>query len=205
MSAEDLGPRQRAAATKRRRSIRRIIEAARILFDERGWHGVTLDEIAEAAGLSKATFYYHFATKRTLALAAYAPLLRPIMEDAQSALAEPMEARLAGKGRYRFIHDLAKVVVTYPVVAIALLDIGQSADEAQRSCEHGSIGLDQLADQLGSLLYADGHWQAENLPLLSYPTGETAKYYLLGMLTWVLQHPRQSAEEVAAFVDQLIG
>ena len=46
-----------------------IIEAARKVFFERGLVAATMDEIAEAAELSKATLYLHFPSKEDLYLA----------------------------------------------------------------------------------------------------------------------------------------
>ncbi len=44
----------------------RILEQARALFLERGYVDVSMREIAEAAGLRKATIYHHFADKEEL-------------------------------------------------------------------------------------------------------------------------------------------
>ena len=44
----------------------RILEQARTLFIERGYVEVSMREIAEAAGLRKATIYHHFADKEEL-------------------------------------------------------------------------------------------------------------------------------------------
>jgi AcrR family transcriptional regulator len=44
----------------------RILEHARALFLERGYVDVSMREIAEAAGLRKATIYHHFADKEEL-------------------------------------------------------------------------------------------------------------------------------------------
>lgn len=48
---------------------RRILDVASRLFAERGFHGIAMREIAEAAQLSKAALYYHFADKEQLFLA----------------------------------------------------------------------------------------------------------------------------------------
>ncbi|MFQ5343405.1 MAG: TetR/AcrR family transcriptional regulator [Anaerolineae bacterium] len=47
----------------------RIIEEATRLFVSLGYHAVSMREIAEAAGVSKAGLYYHFKDKESLLLA----------------------------------------------------------------------------------------------------------------------------------------
>jgi TetR/AcrR family transcriptional repressor of mexJK operon len=47
-----------------------ILEAAKDLFTERGYAGVSMDAIAQAAGVSKLTVYNHFEDKETLFLEA---------------------------------------------------------------------------------------------------------------------------------------
>ena len=42
----------------------RLIKAAITLFDEQGYHETTVAEIADAAGLTKRTFFRYFADKR---------------------------------------------------------------------------------------------------------------------------------------------
>lgn len=48
---------------------KRLIEAARQVFAERGYPDATVDEIASEAGASRATFYLHFKSKTELAAA----------------------------------------------------------------------------------------------------------------------------------------
>lgn len=43
-----------------------IIDAAYVLFRRRGFHRVSLDEIADAADVTKRTLYYHFESKDAL-------------------------------------------------------------------------------------------------------------------------------------------
>jgi AcrR family transcriptional regulator len=51
------------------RTKQKIVEAGATLFSERGYHNVTADEIARAAGASVGTFYAYFVDKRDLFLA----------------------------------------------------------------------------------------------------------------------------------------
>src|SRR4029078_216848 len=53
-------------ARKRTDKRQAIVEAATLLFAERGFAGVSVQEIADAAGTHKTTVLYHFATKDAL-------------------------------------------------------------------------------------------------------------------------------------------
>ena len=59
--ADELGPRAN-------RTIAKILEATRSIFLTRGYAGTTIDEIAREAGVSRASFYTYFPTKRDVLL-----------------------------------------------------------------------------------------------------------------------------------------
>ncbi len=54
---------------RRARTSRAILDAASRLFFERGLQRTTIDEIAEAAGVSVGSVYVHFGSKEGLYLA----------------------------------------------------------------------------------------------------------------------------------------
>ncbi|MDH5784486.1 MAG: TetR/AcrR family transcriptional regulator [Chromatiales bacterium] len=54
---------RRMKAAERRTSI---IAVAKILFADKGYHGVSVDEIARRVGVSPAVLYQHFASKEAL-------------------------------------------------------------------------------------------------------------------------------------------
>jgi AcrR family transcriptional regulator len=56
-------------ARKREETLARITQEALRLFVKRGFEAVTLDEIAQAAGISRRTFFHYFASKEDLAFA----------------------------------------------------------------------------------------------------------------------------------------
>jgi AcrR family transcriptional regulator len=56
-------PRRRLSAEERRESI---LAAANEVFGERGYEHVRIDDVAGAAGISKALIYEHFASKQEL-------------------------------------------------------------------------------------------------------------------------------------------
>ena len=54
---------------KRRETLHRIAETALKLFIANGYDATTLDDIAEAAGISRRTFFYYFKSKEEILLA----------------------------------------------------------------------------------------------------------------------------------------
>ena len=57
-------PRGRMRAAQREFTRTRLVDAAVEVFAERGYARATVDEIAERAGATRATFYLHFKAKR---------------------------------------------------------------------------------------------------------------------------------------------
>lgn len=51
---------------KKDSTIRKILEAAATVFADKGFAGARVDEIADYAGVNKATIYYHIGDKRAL-------------------------------------------------------------------------------------------------------------------------------------------
>jgi AcrR family transcriptional regulator len=65
-----------------------ILEAARTLFAERGLHEVTMSEVAEAAGVARATVFNHFGSKHALVDAITAEVLAGYVIVLDHALAD---------------------------------------------------------------------------------------------------------------------
>jgi AcrR family transcriptional regulator len=85
-----------------RRRREAVLDAAEQLFHERGFHGVSVDDLGAAAGISGPGLYRHFASKDALLMAVLDRIwtrLRPAVEHAGSltperALDELLEAQL---------------------------------------------------------------------------------------------------------------
>ena len=80
--AEDRRTRRKAE------SRRRLLEAGRRLFVERGYHATRPADIAQAADVGNGTFYLHFPDKRALFLA--------FVDEANAELREEMARRVDG-------------------------------------------------------------------------------------------------------------
>jgi len=76
----------------------RIVESARMLFNRHGFDRVSIDDIMEAAGLTRGGFYYHFKSKQALyaeAVRSYSSRNPFSREVARTGQREPRElARL---------------------------------------------------------------------------------------------------------------
>lgn len=80
-------PRARAAQTKRDRTRRALLDAADATFGSRGWARTRMEDVADAAGVSPATAYNHFASKHALLGHVYGPLVSPLAVQAGQDIA----------------------------------------------------------------------------------------------------------------------
>jgi AcrR family transcriptional regulator len=101
------GPRRRLSAEERRESI---LDAANHVFGEHGFENVRIDDVAAAAGISKALIYEHFESKQEL----YGELMNRAAIDllgvlVQAASAPGMEGPLrmenAAAAGFRWVQD----------------------------------------------------------------------------------------------------
>ena len=73
------GPVRRLSAVERREQL---FEVALRLFAERGYRATTMDDVAEAAGVTKPLVYQHFSSKRAL----YLELVDSVAKELVSAI-----------------------------------------------------------------------------------------------------------------------
>ena len=92
-STQEPKPRRRLTADERRRAI---LAAAQEVFAGRGYHGSSIDEIAQAAGISKALIYEHFPSKKDLHVSLLDMHVQELFDRlaANAATAEPGNIRL---------------------------------------------------------------------------------------------------------------
>src|SRR5437588_11206447 len=87
--------RKRLTAEDRRAAL---LDAALEVFGRRGYHAASIDEIAQAAGISKALIYEHFPSKKDLHASLLQRHVQEIVEalEAAAATAAPPQGRLRG-------------------------------------------------------------------------------------------------------------
>ena len=95
-------------------SHERIVQAATLLFAERGYHGVSARQLAEAVGLNIATVHYHTGGKREL----YLSVIRRLYEQEQALVmsvldAQPVEAWTDPARLWTALTSLADALVDF--------------------------------------------------------------------------------------------
>jgi AcrR family transcriptional regulator len=102
-----------------------ILSTAKTLLIKHGYHGLSMRQIAEAVGVSKAALYYHFKDKEELLLA----ILVDYLEEIEAVIDE---AQAEGGDSRQQVFLLIKGVLSQPVEQRALIRLS-SQEMAQLS------------------------------------------------------------------------
>jgi AcrR family transcriptional regulator len=116
----------------RRRSRRdEILEIAVGLFAARGYHGVSMDDIGSAAGVTGPALYHHFAGKEAMLVAALIPVSEGLLNGGRERVArhpESAEAALVDLIEFHVEFALANPAV----IALHLHELDRLPDEPRR-------------------------------------------------------------------------
>ena len=119
-------------APPRRRSRREeILEIAVRLFAERGYHGVSMDDIGAAAGVTGPALYHHFAGKEAMIAAALAPVSEGLLAGGRDRIARhPGDPKQALVALVEFHVDFA--LANPAVIALHLHELDRLPEEPRR-------------------------------------------------------------------------
>ena len=90
----EAGTKRRMRAPERRSQL---LEVARKVFGRRGYHTVTMDDIAKESGITKPILYDHFPSKRDL----YRALLKADLNDLGQRVSDALEHSRGNRERIR--------------------------------------------------------------------------------------------------------
>ncbi len=173
--------------------LARIMEEATNLFVARGYRGISMREIAEAVGISKAGLYYHFADKEDLFLAILTASLDAVAQIAQRAcdLNAPTRLRIASMLR----ELLALPAHQRALIRLAGQEMVHLSAEARTAFE--AAYQRRFLGQIEALLQA-GIARGELRPV----NVQLATWLLLGMAYPFLapDHPGEAMDEVVALI-----
>ena len=151
----------------------RIIANASELFAAKGYHGTTIDEIVQATGIAKGTFYVYFSSKEELLVELMKQLVTDTLERIDAELERKSTrdyiARIETKGEELLQLYLEKSELLYMLIGET---VGNPRLQGQLS-----LIYQQLAETVEKDLQA-GKEAGEIFP---YPDMKTIAYALVGM------------------------
>jgi AcrR family transcriptional regulator len=123
---------QTAPPAPRRRSRRdEILEIAVALFASRGYHGVSMDDIGSAAGVTGPALYHHFAGKEAMLAAALIPVSEGLLRGGKERVARhPDDAPAALADLIDFHVEFA--LANPAVIALHLHELDRLPEEPRR-------------------------------------------------------------------------
>jgi AcrR family transcriptional regulator len=191
--AEELEPAGSRRLRKKERTRRAIYEAAMTLFAQRGWDGVTIEDICARADVAKATFFLHFPNKAALMFEAVARLADGLRE----MLAEPLPtAREELQRVTRWV--LARWAESREVMEPMFREI-LSAPAAELHAQPEAMAFADLIVDIVRRGQARGELRADILPEIAATSFVASCFTIVSVL--VRQHPRA---DIAPFIEQYL-
>jgi AcrR family transcriptional regulator len=186
---------RRGRVDSRERARDRLLDAALQLFVERGYVAVRVEDIARAAGISRASFYKHFSEREEILAELFARLLgrEPVTlppGDPAEAMVRIRQLLLDAATRMVADEQLARFVYTLPIRHAALNGAGARPpvlDLAERLVEEGA---------------AAGAVRADIPPALI--TAHLARTFEAAMRDWAEGRAQDAAAHLALLLDMAI-
>jgi len=125
-----------------------ILETANNLLVEKGYPGMSMRDIAEALGVSKAALYYHFQDKEELFLA----ILEKYLEEMSSSLDQILSETGSSADRVRHFIEfvLIQPAEQRATIRLASQDISQLNPERRKA--FGAIYQEKFLEKIGVML-----------------------------------------------------
>jgi AcrR family transcriptional regulator len=151
----------------------KILETAKSLFIQHGYHALAMRQIAEALEVSKPALYYHFKDKEELFLA----ILRLYLDEMENTLDQIAGRSVSSTDKIR---DFMEYILQQPpgqraIIRLASQEMGQLSDLARKSFE--KIYQEKFIGKIETLLRA-GMDAGEFNPVRP----EVATWALLGIM-----------------------
>lgn len=156
-----------------------IIAAAVAVFSEKGFHGATLNDVAEHLGTDRASLYYYVADKQEL----FQEAIKGLLED---NLAQAERINASGASAVEKLSDVVRMVLTsyaanYPQTFVYIQeDMARLAkDESSWAAEMLDTGrkINRIVHTLVEDAIAEGTFREDISPTV-------ATFALWGMVNW---------------------
>jgi len=153
----------------------RIIDAALVLFEENGYHAVTVDKIVKKSGTSKGGFYHHFKSKDELLYTLHDFFITYVIDKAQEAYEK---FHTPAERLYETVKSFVKMFEMYRPHVTAFY---------QESIYLGDEYVEEIKEKRGQYkkmmfrLFEEGIAAGEFRPELPIPITSMA---IFGMINW---------------------
>ncbi len=176
-----------------------ILEAAARIFGEKGFHATSMNDIAEAVNLQKASLYYHFNSKQEILIALLDHALDLINGRLELVLAQPLSPD--EKLRRAMISYLQTIAENRNLSAVLLLEL-RSLDPELKA-RHASRR--EKFEQLWRDLILEG----KQAGVFNSVDPSMAGRAILGVMNWTVtwyrsDGPRSATEIANLFADLLL-
>jgi AcrR family transcriptional regulator len=172
-----------------------LLNAAQELFEQQGWNGTRIEDIARLAGVSAATAYNHFKSKQTLLGHVYAPLAenlaRATDRDIESLSAPAQAIR-------RHISDLSLLARKYRGLTISLIAAMQEQAYKVGGAADDPDDVRRLAPLSEPLIKLISYGQDHGFLSTELTAADAGTYHTSALLFRVLNFPNETADETAA-------
>lgn len=171
----------------------RILEAATLLFEQQGYRGTTLDEIARKAGMAKPTVYQHVGSKAELLESIFARVLGRMDDNfTDLELVDDPLVQLA-----TFVRNyVVSVIELQPYYRIFFNESRELPVRTRRTFSAWSAQMTDRMVRLVSVAQEKGVVRAEVEPRL-------VVYLVVGMLSSICRWYRPAVWSTDQIVDQL--
>jgi AcrR family transcriptional regulator len=195
MSSGYLGANAPRRSAHREQLRASVVEAALRLFLERGHLAVRVEDIVDAVGISRATFYKYFSERDEILAELFARLLSeqpPEVADGGSATERIRQLMVATAARMVEQEDLARFVYSVPLRHDALLP-GRSGQPQVMRAVHTLVAEGVAAGELRDDVPVD---------VLSQ---HIARSFEAAMRQWATREAPDATQRVAVLLDVAIG
>jgi AcrR family transcriptional regulator len=176
-----------------------ILEAAARIFGEKGFHATSMNDIALAVNLQKASLYYHFASKQEILISILDYALDLINEHLELVLAQPLSP--PEKLRQAMVSYLQTITENRNLSAVLLLEL--RALDPELKARHASRR--EKFERLWRDLIVEGKQAGVFDSIDPSMTGRA----ILGVMNWTVtwyrsDGPRSASEIANLFADLLL-
>ena len=179
--------------------INNILNAATALFCEKGYANVTVQEIADRAGLNKATLYYHMESKEELLFSIFDTICSLLIRKFKEVMKRPIAP---AQKLQEIIHAYLTSLSEHPQAFRVFVSEGRELRGEHQKHIHRECNL--IIRMVEEILH-----EGVNKGTFSLPDISIATLAILGMCNWAAHwlpsHPEISVDQVGQTFFYLIS